>query len=127
ERFLASFMKRLETHEKGKGPEGLEAPRAEDNAGTPAAPTALAEEGARSLDPVPPAELGSETGAAASPEADLVPAPPADSEELPPAEAVLRLPWPWNTMNPAEVPEEVWQRARAAHRKEGASTPGCDA
>jgi hypothetical protein len=29
-------------------------------------------------------------------------------------EPPVRLPWPWSIMNPAEVPEEVLQKARAA-------------
>jgi hypothetical protein len=118
QRFLASFAKRLGLDDKGKGPEGVEAPRAGDDAGTPAAPVALADEGARSVDPMPSAEPSPETEPAASPEADLVPPPPADPVEPPPAEAPVRLPWPYSLMNPAEVPDEVWQRARAAQRKE---------
>jgi len=32
-------------------------------------------------------------------------------------EPPVRLPFPYNTMNPADVPEEVWQRARADRQK----------
>jgi hypothetical protein len=29
------------------------------------------------------------------------------------------LPYPFNTMNPADVPEEVWKQARAAQKNTG--------
>ena len=29
----------------------------------------------------------------------------------------VRLPFPWNTMKPEDVPEEVWHRARKAQEK----------
>jgi hypothetical protein len=29
----------------------------------------------------------------------------------------VRLPYPFNLMNPADVPEEVWQQERAAQQK----------
>jgi hypothetical protein len=44
------------------------------------------------------------------------PAPTPAREPTTPAsqEPPVRLPWPWNRANPADVPEEVWQKARAA-------------
>jgi hypothetical protein len=39
---------------------------------------------------------------------------PDDAPPAPAPPAPVILPWPWNQMNPAEVPEEVLSRARAA-------------
>jgi hypothetical protein len=36
--------------------------------------------------------------------------------EKPSMSPTLRLPYPFNIMNPAEIPEEVWQQARAAQK-----------
>jgi hypothetical protein len=43
-------------------------------------------------------------------EAPLVPPEPAP-------EPPLRLPYPWGLVNPAEVPQEVWEQARARAKK----------
>jgi hypothetical protein len=60
------------------------------------------------LEPVPPPEAGPQSAASATPEPVPAQAAPAVAPE-----AALRLPYPFNLMNPADVPEEVWQRARA--------------
>jgi hypothetical protein len=116
QRFMASFLERLEKGEKGKGLERLEAPRPPDAAGPPAVPPAPSKQATSSLDPVRLAQGASPAAAPASPGPELVPSPsPAPVEPVPP-EAGMRLPYPYNTMNPAEVPEEVWQRAQAVPR-----------
>jgi hypothetical protein len=55
-----------------------------------------------------------------------VPVPPESAPVTPGAnatrlvetpDAMVRLPFPYNTMNPEDVPEEVWKRARAAQLK----------
>jgi hypothetical protein len=118
ERFLASFEKRLELHDKGKRPETLEAPRVEEDAGRPAAPAAVADEPARSVEPPPAAEPTPQATQAELAQPDLPPSSPTEPVEPPPPEPPVLLPWPWSLANPADVPEEVWQRARAAQRKE---------
>jgi hypothetical protein len=57
---------------------------------------------------------GPETAAPASPAPDPLPSPAAHPAA---AEDPVRLPYPFNTMNPADVPEEVWKRARASWGK----------
>jgi hypothetical protein len=100
QRWLTSFMQRLEQEQKDQAPPGSAAP---GSAGDPAAPT-LAEQAAPSPAPAPLAD-------------DPCPAPASPGPDAPPrAEAPPPLPWPYNLMNPADVPEEVWQRARAAQR-----------
>ncbi len=64
------------------------------------------------LEPAPPPDGGPAT--AASPTPDPLPAQAAQPVA---PEAPLRLPYPFNLMNPADVPEEVWQQARAAREK----------
>jgi hypothetical protein len=101
QRFLTSFWKRLEQDQN-------------DDA-TPAVPLVRPEEATPPLEPEPPQEWRPETAASASPS----PVPPPSQtpdQPTPPPEASVRLPYPWNIMNPAEVPEEVWQRARSANR-----------
>jgi len=45
-------------------------------------------------------------------------APGADATRLAETlEPPVRLPFPYNTMNPADVPEEVWERARAVRQE----------
>jgi hypothetical protein len=63
------------------------------------------------LEPVPPPDGRPETAASPSPE-------PPPSRAAPPvaAEAAVRLPYPFSLMNLADVPEEVWKRARAAQQ-----------
>jgi hypothetical protein len=116
--FLASFLKRLELDEKAKGTEGLDAPPSGDNDATPPVPTVPPEEARMPLDPLPLPEGRPETAASASPSPDPLPSRPPDPPAPLPSEAPVRLPYPYNTMNSADVPEEVWQRARAAKRNE---------
>ncbi len=84
---------------------------------------------------VPPAETGSSAGEATGvpepalpaqprPEPAASPGPSPDPSASPAAEPLtpvardptVRLPWPYSLMNPAEVPEAVWRRARAAQQ-----------
>jgi hypothetical protein len=66
--------------------------------------------------PLPLPEGRPETAASASPSSDPLPARTPDPVAPLPSEAPVRLPYPYNTMNAADVPEKVWQRARAAKR-----------
>jgi hypothetical protein len=63
---------------------------------------------------VPRPDLGSDHAASASSTPD--PQPSEAAQPVAP-EAPLRLPYPFNLMNPADVPEEVWQQARAAQKR----------
>jgi hypothetical protein len=91
-----------------------EAPLSGDEA-SPAAPAvAAAQAQALPLEPVPAPDPGPKTAAPAPPAPDPLPAPAAPPV---PPEAPVRLPYPFNTMNPADVPDEVWQRARASQGK----------
>jgi hypothetical protein len=70
------------------------------------------------LETSPPPALASESAASASPAPD--PLPPKPAEALAAQEPQLDvscLPYPFCVMKPSEVPEEIWQRARAANRK----------
>jgi hypothetical protein len=110
QRFLASFINGPVQNETRKHPEGLEATPSGDNDAAAAVPPVIPVEATMPLDRPPPSESRPETDAPAPAPADP-PAPP------PPGEPV-RLPYPYSLMNPAEVPDEVWERARAAERKE---------
>jgi hypothetical protein len=61
-------------------------------------------------EPVHPPDAGPETAASASPTPDPLPAQAAQPET---AQAAVRLPYPFNLMNPADVPAAVWKQARA--------------
>jgi hypothetical protein len=63
------------------------------------------------LEPVCPPDWGDETATSPTPE-------PVPSEVAQP-EAAVRLPYPFSMMNPADVPEEVWKRARAGPQNTG--------
>ena len=115
--FLASFLKRLEQDGPGRRPAGLETPGSGDDVGTAAVPTAVAVEATRCLGPLPPVEPSPPTAALEVPQPDLLPSQASDPVD-PPPEAPVRLPYPYNTMNPADVPEEVWRRAREARQNE---------
>src|SRR5262249_24315843 len=114
--FRASFLKRLEQVEKGQGPKGLEAPLSGGDAATPAVPKVRPEEATLPLDAVPPPERRPEPAASASHSPDPLPSRTPDPLAPLPSEAPLRLRYPYNRLDPAEVPEEVWQRARTAIR-----------
>jgi hypothetical protein len=124
-----------------------EAPPAPDP--DPMAPASVAapQPTPRPLEPVPPATLAPDTAASASPTPDALPPTPPEAVALPalPSDVRLpssgghhdrcsgvalpalpsdvRLPYPFSVMNPAEVPEEVWQRARAAKGSTRALVP----
>jgi hypothetical protein len=66
--------------------------------------------------PLPLLEGRPETAASASPSPDPLPSRPPDLPAPRTWLAPVRLPYPYNIMNPADVPEEVWQRARAAEQ-----------
>ena len=55
------------------------------------------------------------------------PSPSPAAEPVPPvtAEAAARLPYPFNIMNPAEVPEWVWKQARLAAEKKRGKRGNC--
>jgi hypothetical protein len=78
---------------------------------TPVPAVAIAQTEAMSLEPVPPPVSGPVTVASASPTPDPLPSQPVQPNAPP---APVRLPYPFNLMNPADVPEEVWKQARAA-------------
>jgi hypothetical protein len=59
---------------------------------------------------VPPPDSGCQTASLASPTPDALPSQAAQPVA---AEAAVRLPYPFNLMNPADVPQEVWKQARA--------------
>jgi hypothetical protein len=101
--FLESFEKQLEEYEERQGSDGSETPPSADSEAIPAA---RPDEGTMSLDPMPLPDGSTETAGARTPAADT-PAPQ-------PTEVPVRLPYPYNIMNPADVPEEVWKRAGAA-------------
>jgi hypothetical protein len=63
-----------------------------------------------SPEPVPPPEADPEPAALASPTPDSL---PAQAVQPVAPQAPVRLPYPFNVMNPADVPEEVWKQARA--------------
>jgi hypothetical protein len=62
------------------------------------------------FEPALPQDWGPESAASTSPTAEPLP-----SQAAPPVarEASVRLPYPFNLVNPADVPEEVCQQARA--------------
>jgi len=62
------------------------------------------------------AAAGPRTGRLASPVTDPGPAPAPEPSAPPARESAVRLPYPFNQMNPADVPEDVWERAREAER-----------
>jgi hypothetical protein len=113
QRFLASFLKGLEPDEPGPGPEG---PRSGGGAAAPAVPPVRPEEATRSADSGPRPEGRPEPAASASAAPDARPSRTPEPLAPPRAAVPVRLPYPYNIMNPAEVPEAVWQRARAAQQ-----------
>jgi hypothetical protein len=66
------------------------------------------------LQPAPPPEPGSESAASAAPTPEAL---PSQAGQPVAPEAAVRLPYPFNTMNPADLPEEVWKQARAAQKR----------
>jgi hypothetical protein len=115
ERFLASLMKRLEAGDQKQRPAALEAPSSADNDATPCVPMARPDE-TMPLEPEPLHERSPEPAASAS--SSPVPSVPQTPDQLAllPSKASVRLPYPWNLMNPAEVPDEVWRRARGTQQ-----------
>jgi hypothetical protein len=81
----------------------------QDSTGAPAVAAVQPER--TPTEPVPPPGSGPET--AASPPPDPQPSPLAQPVA---PQAPVRLPYPFNIMNPADVPEEVWKRARAGQQ-----------
>jgi hypothetical protein len=91
-----------------------EAPLSGKEGPTGVPPVAAAQVEVMPLEPEPPPDPGAESAAADAPE-------PVPSQATQPDawEAVRRLPYPFNTMNPADVPEEVWKQARASQQSTG--------
>jgi hypothetical protein len=115
QRFMESLMKRLEQDHQDKKPEESEAPRSADDFARRAVATVPPDGATVPLEPLPLHE--SKLGTAASASSSPVPMPSQTLErQEPPPKASVQLPYPWNLMNPAEVPDEVWQRAQAAKR-----------
>jgi hypothetical protein len=81
----------------------------------PLAPPAVAspEDQVLPPEPVPSPDPIPDTASCASPPPDPLPSPVSHAVA---AEAPVRLPWPFSTMDPADVPEEVWKKARAAQQ-----------
>jgi hypothetical protein len=138
ERYVAELMDRMGISNGARPPEG--APPSADKADLddrkehnyPASPTeesALAadEEDPPGLDLESPEEGTTVLDSAPTIDAELTPGPdsitpdtlpssdPLPTPAAPPvrAENVAHLPYPFNTMKPEDVPEEVWKRARA--------------
>ena len=65
-------------------------------------------------EPAPPLDPGPQSAATGSPTAEPVPSQAAQPVA---AESTVRLPYPFNLMNPADVPEEVWKQARRGQGK----------
>jgi hypothetical protein len=116
ERFMESLMKRLEQDEPDKKPERSEAPLSADDAAPPAVTVLRPDQAKLLLEPLPLDERKPDTVASAFPSRVSPPSQTADSLAPLPPEASVRLPYPWNLMNPAEVPDEVWQQARETRR-----------
>jgi hypothetical protein len=112
QKLLARFFGRPEPAEKDQGPEEREATLSPDVDAQPAAPIVGPEEELLEPVPLPATRPAPALSASLAPVAEPSQAP--DRPAPPPPEASVRLPYPWNIMNPTDVPEEVWQRARAA-------------
>jgi hypothetical protein len=93
-----------------------ESPGSGGESATAELPAAATDETAPLPAPLPPPERGPEAAAAGSALPDPVSVQPVEALALVPAVAPERLPYPYNIMNPADVPEEVRERARAAQR-----------
>jgi hypothetical protein len=111
-RVMAEAWERLV---QGDDPEGTEAAPSQDAERPPPDCTAapLAEVAAPVPEPTPSPQPAPERPPAPPP-----PAPPADTVLPPTPEEPVRLPFPFGLLNPAEVPEWVWQQARKAQRKD---------
>jgi hypothetical protein len=107
DRCVAELVARMEqTDGAQSAPEASQSGK-ECPGGGPAVAGVQAEEMPR--EPVPPPESGPESAASTSPAAGPLPSQAAQPVV---AEAPVRLPYPFNMMNPADVPEEVWKQAR---------------
>jgi hypothetical protein len=82
-----------------------------------AAPVAGPEGTPPTHEPAPPPGSGLGTAASAAPTPDPASSPAAEALAPATVEAPVRLPYPFNLMNPAKVPETVWLRVRADQRK----------
>jgi hypothetical protein len=91
-----------------------EAPHSPDQDPVATASLAAPQPPTRPLEPVPPATLAPETAASAAPTPDPQPPKPPEAVALQAPQSDVRAPYPFSVMNPAAVPEEVWQRARSA-------------
>jgi hypothetical protein len=64
-------------------------------------------------EPAPPPDSGPESAATASPTAEP---PPSQPPQPVAPEAPVRLPYPFNHLNPADVPDQVWEQARTGQQ-----------
>jgi hypothetical protein len=112
DRCLAELFARLEQTSGATPTDQMPPTGNDDSKGVPAVAAVLAE--VLPLQPVPPPEPGSESASSASPTPEALPSQAGQPDAW---EAVRRLPYPFNTMNPADVPEEVWKQARAAQKR----------
>ncbi len=107
-RWVAEMMARLE---RSSGAQATaEAPLGGNEGPSGGAAIAAVRAEGMPFEPVPPPDAGPETAASASATPE-----PVTAQVVTPvaAEAPVRLPYPFSQMNPADVPEEVWKRARA--------------
>jgi hypothetical protein len=108
-RCVAEIFGGLERTGGAEPPEQTSLPGDQDSMGAPAVRAVQAER--TPTEPVPPPGSGPDRAASASPTPDPMPTALAEPRTR---EAAARLPYPFNIMNPADIPEEVWKRARAA-------------
>ena len=127
----ASLTKRLQRHQAPKSLEPLETPLSPNGAALPSLPALPLQEAPPRPEPEPREETTPETPSSPSPVPPLhepeasttktnePPPPPSQTPDVPepaPSAPSVRLEFPWNIMNPADVPEHVWQQARAAQQ-----------
>jgi hypothetical protein len=111
-RWTAELLDRLESENAKK--RAPEARHSVVEASPPEMPDSAPEEAPSPGDPVPLPEGDGETAPAASTVPASPPSQAAEPMALATPQAPVALPYPFNLMNPADVPEEVWNRARAA-------------
>jgi hypothetical protein len=117
DRYMAEMFERLEVN-KVAPPPGNAVPSSDEEAAA-AAPVAAPEATSSPLETLPPLERAAPASLAPDP-----PLPEQAAAVAPQApEAPVRLPYPFSIMDPASVPEDAWQRARAAQRFEKGDGP----
>jgi len=111
---MQAWNKRLVAEALGQGPSGP-APAQEAPVSGETDPAALVSALEGSTGDRPPAARP--PACDTTPPAPVpLPSPTVESPGRRTPEAAARLPFPFNLMNPAKIPEEIWQRARAGKR-----------